>query len=60
MPDETSQVSCCCFGGPNLDILFITTAGEGKAAASKEPHAGGLYAIKLDGVKGRLEHRFQI
>jgi L-arabinonolactonase len=58
-PDGTSRVSCCCFGGPNLDILFITTAGEG-SDATKEPHAGGLYAIKLEGVKGKLEHRFQI
>ena len=59
MPDGTSRVSCCCFGGPDLDILFITTAGEGKDAA-KEPHAGGIYAIKLAGVKGKLEHRFQV
>ena len=58
MPDETSQVSCCCFGGEQKDILFITTAGE-KRDRNKEPHAGGLYAIKLTGVKGRLEARFQ-
>jgi len=59
MPDGTSRVSCCCFGGPDLDILFITTAGEGKDA-TKEPNAGGIYAIKLAGVKGKVEHRFQV
>ncbi|CAB9499618.1 regucalcin (senescence marker protein-30) [Seminavis robusta] len=59
MPDSTSRVSCCCFAGTNLDILFITTAAV-EPDLVKEPHAGGLYAIKLAGVKGRLEHRFQV
>jgi L-arabinonolactonase len=59
MPDSTSQVSCCCFGGPHLDILFITTAATNRDV-TLEPHAGGLYAIKLDGVKGLLEHRFHV
>ena len=30
MPDATSQVSCCCLGGKDLDILFITTAAVGR------------------------------
>ena len=57
MPDTTSQCSCCCFGGPDLDILFITTAHEHRDVA-KEPHAGGLYAVKLP-FKGKLESRFR-
>ena len=61
MPDGTSRVSCCCFGGSNLDILFITTAAVGDDTdEKKEPHAGGIYAIKLAGVKGKLEYRFQV
>lgn len=28
VPHGTSQVTCCCFGGRDLDILFITTAAE--------------------------------
>ena len=52
MPDGTSRVTCCCFGGPELDILFITTAGEG-SDATKEPHAGGLYAVKLKRCQGQ-------
>jgi len=56
MPDTTSQVSCCCLGGKDLDILFITTAAEGRDA-DKEPHAGAIYAAKV-GVKGLPEARF--
>jgi L-arabinonolactonase len=59
LPDETSEASCCCFGGPNLDILFITTAWEHLDPQS-EPHAGGLYAVKLPSgiMSGCLEKRF--
>lgn len=56
MPDETSQVTCCCFGGPDLDILFISTAHI-NLDRSKEPGAGCVYAVKL-GVKGCAEKRF--
>lgn len=56
MPDSTSQVSCCCLGGKNLDILFITTASSGRDIAD-EPHAGAIYAAKV-GVKGIKEARF--
>ncbi|WP_433664211.1 SMP-30/gluconolactonase/LRE family protein [Nocardia sp. CA-128927] len=37
-----SQVSSCVFAGPDLDVLVITTAAEGKAA--DEPDAGRLFA----------------
>jgi L-arabinonolactonase len=59
LPDKTSEASCCCFGGPNLDILFITTAWE-HLDPSTEPHAGGLYAVKLpQGMSGLKEKRFR-
>ena len=53
----TSQVTCCCFGGEDLDILFITTASE-SIDPKKEPHAGGLYAAKVP-YKGRRENRLK-
>jgi len=56
MPDTTSQVSCCCFGGPKLDVLFITTAREGMNE-EKEPNAGGIYAVKVP-FMGLKESRF--
>jgi xylono-1,5-lactonase len=46
----TDHVSNCCFGGPGLRTLFITTArfelSEAQLAA--QPLAGGLFAIDLD------------
>eukprot|EP00814_Leptocylindrus_danicus_P011086 CAMPEP_0116011184 /NCGR_PEP_ID=MMETSP0321-20121206/4423_1 /TAXON_ID=163516 /ORGANISM="Leptocylindrus danicus var. danicus, Strain B650" /LENGTH=218 /DNA_ID=CAMNT_0003480381 /DNA_START=530 /DNA_END=1186 /DNA_ORIENTATION=+ len=56
MPDGTSQVSCCCFGGHDLDILFISTASVGRYG-EKEPNAGGVYAVKVPFV-GLPESRF--
>lgn len=55
VPDTTSQVSCCCFGGTNLDLLFITTASESRDI-EQEPHAGGLYAVRLP-FRGRPESK---
>jgi len=57
MPDTTSQVSCCCFGGKDLNVLFITTAAVSRDA-TVEPNAGGLYAVKLDFI-GLKEDRFR-
>jgi L-arabinonolactonase len=56
VPDTTSQVSCCCFGGKDLNVLFITSAAVSRDA-TLEPHAGGLYAVKLD-ITGMKEARF--
>ena len=55
VPDSTSQVSCCCFGGETMDLLFISTASESRDM-EHEPHAGGLYAIRLP-FRGRLESK---
>lgn len=55
MPDTTSQVTCCCFGGRHYDVLFITSASENRDA-NVEPNAGGLYAVKLP-FKGKPETR---
>ena len=55
------QVTSCCFGGPNLDQLFVTTARrEMDAAAIKaEPLAGGLFQADV-GVKGLPADCFQL
>ncbi len=39
-----SQASSCCFGGPDMRTLFITTASIGR---EDEPHAGQLFAVRL-------------
>lgn len=56
MPDTTSQVTCCCFGGPELNILFMSTASIDRDA-TKEPNAGAVYAVKVP-FNGRPERRF--
>jgi sugar lactone lactonase YvrE len=53
-------VSSCCFGGPALDILFVTTARVGLKPAALEaaPLSGGLFAIRGLGIRGRPMPRF--
>lgn len=53
------RVTCCTFGGPELDTLFITTARAGleQAALERASLAGGVFAIK-PGVRGLPEPRF--
>jgi L-arabinonolactonase len=58
IPDTTSQCTCACFGGKDLNVLFITTASIDRNI-SEEPHAGGLYAVKVP-FRGRPESRFQL
>lgn len=52
----TDQPTCCAFGGPDLDILYITTASQSLTPEQRaaEPYAGGLFAISA-GVKGLPE-----
>ncbi|WP_051348491.1 SMP-30/gluconolactonase/LRE family protein [Peribacillus kribbensis] len=47
------QVTCCTFGGEEMNELFITTARDGLSQEDleKQPLAGGLFHVKLD-VKG--------
>ncbi len=54
-----AQASSCAFGGPDLDLLFITTAQEGypPGGMPDQPHAGGLFVCR-PGVRGRSPFRF--
>ena len=51
--------TCCAFGGPDLDTLFITTSRlmSDDEALAKEPTSGGLYAVK-PGFRGALDAPF--
>ncbi len=48
VPVPAAHVSNCTFAGPDLDILVITTATEGRTAddLAGEPDAGRLFACK--------------
>lgn len=54
------QVTCPTFGGPDLDLLFVTTAREGfgREGPVGQPHAGGLFVCR-PGIRGRQAHRFE-
>jgi sugar lactone lactonase YvrE len=54
-----AQVTCCGFGGPRLDRLFITTAAKQltSEALARQPLAGGLFAIDV-GIQGLPANRF--
>lgn len=54
-----TNVTCCCFGGPDLADLYITTARTGlsKVQLRKEPLAGSLFHAN-PGVKGTIQNRF--
>jgi sugar lactone lactonase YvrE len=56
----TTQPSCVCFGGPDLDVLCVTTARRGlsSAALSAQPNAGDVFLYRV-GVKGLAECEFQ-
>ena len=47
------NVTACAFGGPNLDILYITTASVDmtKEESAKYPMAGSVF-VAIPGVKG--------
>lgn len=54
------RVTSCCFGGPGLDELYVTTARIGLDSAQLDaaPHSGALFRITGLGVKGRPAHRY--
>ena len=53
------QPSCPAFGGPGLDVLYVTSAAVGMAdaALAAAPASGGVFARALD-VRGLPEQRF--
>lgn len=57
IPMPTAQVTSLAFGGPNLDVLFVTTAGR---PAPKPAPAGGLFKITGLGVKGLPMQAFKL
>ena len=53
------NVTSCAFGGPNRDILYITTAhiDMTKEEMDRYPDAGSLFIAK-PGVRGAISHHF--
>lgn len=57
LPVPVRRPTCMAFGGPNLDILYITSARTG--LTDPRPEEGGLLAVRT-GVKGLREARFGV
>ncbi len=46
------------FGGAELDVLYVTSIGEGLTAGLAQPEAGSLFAVTGLGVRGVAQTRF--
>ena len=47
-----------CFGGPDLEVLFVTSISRSTNLSDNHPDAGGLFTIEGLGVKGLPAHTF--
>jgi L-arabinonolactonase len=55
----TPYPTCPCFGGPNLDVLYVTSIrNSGNLMRSEHPDAGAVFAFHGLGVKGLPETLF--
>jgi sugar lactone lactonase YvrE len=54
------NVTSCCFGGPGMDTLYVTTARQkmGADALAEYPLAGGIFSLR-PGVSGSPSYRFK-
>lgn len=59
VPLPVSQPTSCCFGGPGLDTLYVTSArvGLSEEDLAAEPLAGSLFALS-PGVRGAPQALF--
>lgn len=59
IPVPVVNVTCCAFGGPEMDELYITTSSIHviEKNISEQPHAGGLFRAK-PGVRGLEAFKF--
>jgi D-xylonolactonase len=55
VPLPVPLTTSCCFGGPGLETLFMTSAtiGLGEAERRAAPLSGGVFAVTGLGVRGR-------
>ena len=59
VPIPATRVTSCCFGGKDLDTLYVTSSRQGVAAEvlAQYPQQGGLFALQ-PGVKGLPRPQF--
>lgn len=61
VPLPASQPTCPAFGGPDLSLLFVTSAAEGLSPAERaaEPAAGSLFILDV-GVSGLPDAEYRL
>ena len=54
------RITSCCFGGPNLDELYVTSCADGFTDEdyAEQPNAGSLFKITGLGVRGVPSEKF--
>ncbi len=59
IPIPAANPTCCCFGGTDIDTLYITTATQRlkPEQLADQPLAGSVFAVR-PGVRGLPESRF--
>jgi gluconolactonase len=55
IPFPTANITSAAFGGPNLDILYVTSAMSGlsEEILHQQPAAGSLFQVTNLGVRGQ-------
>ncbi|MBO9514230.1 MAG: SMP-30/gluconolactonase/LRE family protein [Variovorax sp.] len=52
-------ITCPCFGGPALDVLYLTSIRDsGNLLRSQNPDAGAVFVVRDLGVQGLAEARY--
>ncbi|XP_076042847.1 regucalcin-like [Oratosquilla oratoria] len=61
VPMPCKNITSVCWGGPNYDVLYVTSAQEGLTAEElkAQPQAGATFAITGLGVKGKPSPKFK-
>lgn len=56
------NITSVTFGGPNLDILYVTTSGYNLTAEQRKatPDAGAVFAVKNLETHGLLANSFKV
>jgi len=55
----SKNVTSCCFGGPSLSTLFVTTAAQ-DTDLSEYPQAGNVFSIDVSPIRGTPSRRFKL
>lgn len=57
--NNAKNITSVTFGGPNLDILYVTSASQ-DVDIKEQPHAGYTFAVKGLGVRGFPANSFKL